>query len=59
MTEDRVKKELKGLKPFVLMQVFIIGILWLADTFFYFFEQNIFNTYVTNVLSLGDLYVKV
>lgn len=59
MTEDRVKKELKGFSRFVLMQVFIIGILWLADTFFYFFEQNIFNTYVTNVLSLGDLYVSL
>jgi MFS family permease len=59
MTEVKVKKDLKGFGRFVLLQVFIIGILWLADTFFYFFEQNIFNTYVTNVLSLGDLYVSL
>jgi MFS family permease len=59
MTDDRVKKELKVFSRFVLFQVLIIGILWLADTFFYFFEQNIFNTYVTNVLSLGDLYVSL
>ena len=59
MTEDILegKKELKGFGRFVLFQVFIIGILWLADTFFYFFEQNIFNTYVTNVLRFSDLYV--
>ncbi len=59
MTEDKieVKKELKGFSRFILIQIFIIGILWLADTFFYFFEQNIFNTYVTNVLKFSDLYV--
>lgn len=61
MSEDSfaIKKELKGFSRFVLFQVFIIGILWLADTFFYFFEQNIFNTYVTNVLTLSDLFVSL
>ena len=61
MTENniKIKKELKGFSRFVLFQVFIIGILWLADTFFYFFEQNIFNTYVTNVLTLSDLFVSL
>lgn len=51
------KKELKGFSRFVLFQVIIIGVLWLADTFFYFFEQNILNTYVTNVLNKGYLYI--
>ncbi|TXT63205.1 MAG: membrane protein of unknown function [Promethearchaeota archaeon] len=59
MTEDILegKKELEGFSRFVLFQVIIIGVLWLADTFFYFFEQNIFNTYVTNVLNLGYLFI--
>jgi MFS family permease len=51
------REELKGFSQFVLFQVIIIGVLWLADTFFYFFEQNIFNTYITNVLKYSDLYV--
>ena len=59
MTKESLgdKKEPNGFSRFVLFQVFIIGILWLADTFFYFFEQNIFNTYITNVLKFSDLYV--
>ena len=59
MTEVKIKEELKGFSRVILFQVFIIGVLWLADTFFYFFEQNIFNTYITNVLRLGDLYVSL
>ena len=59
MTEVKVKKELRGFSRFILFQVFIIGVLWLADTFFYFFEQNIFNTYITNVLNFGDLFVSL
>ncbi|MBD3215812.1 MAG: MFS transporter [Candidatus Lokiarchaeota archaeon] len=53
------REDLKGFSRFVLFQVFIIGILWLADTFFYFFEQNIFNTYITQVLNLDDIYVAI
>ncbi|TFF94136.1 MAG: MFS transporter [Promethearchaeota archaeon] len=61
MTEDLIegKEELKGFSRFVLFQVIIIGILWLADTFFYFFEQNIFNTYITQVLDYDDIWVAV
>lgn len=51
------KEDLEGFSRFVLFQVIIIGILWLADTFFYFFEQNIFNTYITNVLNLSYLHI--
>ncbi|MBD3194747.1 MAG: MFS transporter [Candidatus Lokiarchaeota archaeon] len=53
------RDDLKGFSRFVLIQVIVIGVLWLADTFFYFFEQNIFNTYVTNVLQLDYLYVSL
>jgi MFS family permease len=53
------KDKIKPFSRFVLFQVIIIGVLWLADTFFYFFEQNIFNTYVTNVLTLSDLFVSL
>ncbi|MFO7796453.1 MAG: MFS transporter [Promethearchaeati archaeon] len=61
MTEDLIegKEELKDFSRFILFQVIIIGILWLADTFFYFFEQNIFNTYITQVLDYDDIWVAV
>ena len=52
-------EEPKEFSRFLLFQVIIIGILWLSDTFFYFFEQNIFNTYISNVLKLSDLHVSV
>jgi len=51
------KEDLEGFSRFALFQVTVIGLLWLADTFFYFFEQQIFNTYVTNVLLESDLLV--
>ncbi|TFF97121.1 MAG: MFS transporter [Promethearchaeota archaeon] len=51
------RDELKGFSRFILFQVVVIGLLWLADTFFYFFEQQIFNTYITNVLLLSDIAV--
>ncbi|TXT61616.1 MAG: membrane protein of unknown function [Promethearchaeota archaeon] len=52
-------EEPKEFSRFLLFQVILIGILWLADTFFFFFEQNIFNTYISNVLQLSDLYVSL
>lgn len=48
------KEQLKPFSRFLLFQVLIIGVLWAADTTFFFFEQNFFNTYLNHVLGLPD-----
>ena len=53
------KKELKSFSRVLRIQVFVIGILFAADTTFFFFEQNFFNTYIDHVLNLGDLYISL
>lgn len=53
----KAKEDIEGFSKFVRFQLIIIGLLWFADTFFYFFEQNIFNTYVNSVLGLSDFWV--
>jgi maltose/moltooligosaccharide transporter len=53
------KDSLKSFGSFLRYQVIIIGILWAADTTFFFFEQNFFNTYLGHVLNLSDFYVAV
>lgn len=47
----------KAIKPFVISQVIFIGILWLADRIFFFFEQNFFNTFIDHVLGLPGLFI--
>ncbi|TXT67567.1 MAG: membrane protein of unknown function [Promethearchaeota archaeon] len=53
------KEELKPFGRALKIQVMIIGVLWAADTTFFFFEQNFFNTYIDHVLNLGDLYISL
>ena len=54
--EEINKKKLKG---FLLTQTLVIGLLFTADQFFFFFEQNFFNTYLVHVLVLPEIYVAI
>ncbi|MBD3342432.1 MAG: MFS transporter [Candidatus Lokiarchaeota archaeon] len=63
MTESKeelteAERRLKFSK-FLLIQSLIIGLLFAADQFFSFFEQNFFNTYLKHVLFLPDIYVSI
>jgi len=43
----------------LLRQVLLIGMLYMGDYLFFFFEQNYFNTYLDHVLYLPELYISV
>ena len=43
----------------LLRQVILIGMLYVGDRIFFFFEQNYFNTYLDHVLFLPEIYISV
>ncbi len=47
----------KAFHGILLKQVLLIGILYMGDYLFFFFEQNYFNTYLDHVLYLPELYI--
>jgi MFS family permease len=49
----------KTFDKFLLRQVILIGMLYIGDTIFFFFEQNYFNTYLDHVLFLPEIYISV
>ena len=49
----------KAFSGLLLRQVFLIGLLYMGDYLFFFFEQNYFNTYLNHVLYLDPLYISV
>ena len=49
----------KGFSKFLKKQVLLIGLLYMGDYLFFFFEQNYFNTYIDHVLFLPELYISV
>ncbi len=52
MTEKRFSKFLKR-------QILLIGLLYMGDYLFFFFEQNYFNTYLDHVLYLPELFISI
>ena len=44
---------------FLLIQTIVLGLLFAADSFFGFFEQNFFNTYIAHVLFLPEIYIAI
>jgi len=56
--KKREKKE-KTFSGFLLRQVLLIGMLFMGDYLFFFFEQNYFNTYLDHVLYLQPLYISI
>ncbi|MFX0069910.1 MAG: MFS transporter [Candidatus Hermodarchaeota archaeon] len=49
----------KGFSRTFKLQIIILGILFAADQFFGFFEQNFINTYIAHVLVLPEIYVAI
>ena len=49
----------KTFSKFLRRQVLLIGLLYMGDYLFFFFEQNYFNTYLDHVLFLPELYISV
>ena len=49
----------KGFSKLLRRQVFLIGLLYMGDYLFFFFEQNFFNTFLDHVLFLPELYISV
>ncbi|MBY9010007.1 MAG: MFS transporter [Candidatus Lokiarchaeota archaeon] len=49
----------KGFSKLLRRQVFLIGLLYMGDYLFFFFEQNYFNTFLDHVLFLPELYISV
>jgi len=49
----------KTFSKFIRRQVLLIGLLYMGDYLFFFFEQNYFNTYIDHVLFLPELYISV
>ena len=47
----------KAFHGLLLRQVLLIGMLYMGDYLFFFFEQNYFNTYLDHVLYLPELYI--
>ncbi|MHA2287819.1 MAG: MFS transporter [Promethearchaeota archaeon] len=47
----------KVFSKFLRRQIFLIGLLYMGDYLFFFFEQNYFNTYLDHVLFLPELYI--
>jgi MFS family permease len=44
---------------FLKRQVLLIGLLYMGDYLFFFFEQNYFNTYLDHVLFLPEIYISI
>jgi len=44
---------------FVRKQVFLIGLLYVGDRLFFFFEQNFFNTYLDHVFFLPEIFISI
>ena len=49
----------KGFSKFLKRQILLIGLLYMGDYLFFFFEQNYFNTFLDHVLFLPELYISV
>ncbi|MBA7552509.1 hypothetical protein ES705_45074 [subsurface metagenome] len=49
----------KTFDKFLRRQVLLIGLLYIGDYLFFFFEQNYFNTFLDHVLFLPPLYISV
>ena len=49
----------KAFSGFLLSQIILIGILYMGDYLFFFFESNYFNTYLDHVLYLPELFISV
>ena len=49
----------KAFTGVLLRQVLLIGMLYMGDYLFFFFEQNYFNTYLDHVLYLPELFISV
>ena len=49
----------KTFNRFLRRQILLIGLLYMGDYLFFFFEQNYFNTYLDHVLFLPELYISV
>ncbi|MFX0048042.1 MAG: MFS transporter [Candidatus Hermodarchaeota archaeon] len=49
----------KAFSKFLRRQVILIGLLYMGDYIFFFFEQNFFNTYLNHVLFLPELYISL
>lgn len=49
----------KAFSGLLKRQVLLIGLLYMGDYLFFFFEQNYFNTYLDHVLYLPELYISV
>ncbi len=47
----------KTFSKFLRRQVLLIGLLYMGDYLFFFFEQNYFNTFLDHVLFLPELYI--
>lgn len=47
----------KVFSKFLRRQILLIGLLYMGDYLFFFFEQNYFNTYLDHVLFLPELYI--
>jgi MFS family permease len=47
----------KAFSKFLRKQIFFIGLLYMGDYLFFFFEQNFFNTYLYDVLFLSPMYI--
>ncbi len=54
------KSDAKNKLPrFIFVQALLLGIIYLADQVFGFFEQNFLNTYLVFVLGLEEIYVSI
>lgn len=51
--------ESRKLKGALKTQIMLIGVLWMADKVFFFFEQNFLNTYLEHVLFLSPIYISI
>ena len=49
----------KAFTGMLLRQVLLIGMLYMGDYLFFFFEQNYFNTYLDHVLYLPEFYISI
>ena len=49
----------KTFSGILLRQVLLIGMLYMGDYLFFFFEQNYFNTYLDHVLYLPEFYISI
>jgi MFS family permease len=58
-TKGEPKLKEKTFNKLLLRQVILIGMLYIGDRIFFFFEQNYFNTYLDHVLFLPEIYISV